>query len=140
MDKKISEYIISKKVFSIATSVNNIPYSANCYYAFDPTTFSLLFLSDKTTRHIKEAILNNIIAGTISSEAKTVATIKGIQFTGKFIVPTDENKEDFYTIYYKKFPFAKLKPAPIWAVSIEFIKMTDNTLGFGTKLIWEKDK
>ena len=139
MNQAILTYLKKMKVFSLATSENNIPYSANCYYAFDENTISLLFLSDTKTRHIKEAIKNLNVAGTISSTAKTVATIKGVQLTGKFIVPTTNEKEKFYAIYYKRFPFAKLKPAPIWGVKVDYIKMTDNTLGFGTKLMWEKE-
>lgn len=137
MDKKIVRYLTKMKVCSMATTVNNVPYCANCYYAFDEKTSLILFLSDEKTRHIKEALQNKNVAGTIYSNAKTIATLKGIQFTGKFIVPTEENKAKFYSIYYKKYPFAKLKPAPIFGILLDFVKMTDNSLGFGTKIIWE---
>ena len=38
----------------------------------------------------------------------------------------------------KKFPYAVLMKTTLWILEIEYIKMTDNRLGFGKKLIWEK--
>jgi len=85
-----------------------------------------------------EALKNKNVAGTINTDVITVAKIKGIQFTGEFINPEGAQKEEFYSLYYHKFPFAKAKPSPIWGINLTFIKMTDNTLGFGKKLIWER--
>lgn len=137
MDKKISEYISENKVMTIATSVNNIPYCANCFYVFDEEKNILIFLSDDTTRHIKEALLNRNVAGTINTEVTTVAKIKGIQFVGEFIQPNEEEKKLFYDTYYNKFSFAKAKPSLVWGIKLHFVKMTDNTLGFATKLKWK---
>lgn len=138
MDKKIVKYISGNKVLTLATSVEDKPHCANCFYVFDEVNKILIFLSDDATQHIKEALENNNLAGTINTEVTTVAKIQGIQFTGEFINPSKEQQKDFYSIYYKKFPFAKTKPSPIWGIELNWIKMTDNTLGFGKKLIWTK--
>ena len=138
MEKKITAYIQENKVLTIATSVNDIPYCANCFYVFDEANKTLIFLSDPSTRHIVEALQNNKIGGSIQNGVTTVAKIQGIQFTGDFINPTDEQATHFYNAYYKNFPFAKAKPSPIWGIQLNWIKMTDNTLGFGKKLIWER--
>jgi len=138
MDQKIVNYISKNKVLTLATSINDKPHCANCFYVFDEVNKILIFLSDTTTQHIKEAIQNNTVAGTINTEVTTVAKIRGIQFMGNFVNPSKEQQKDFYSIYYKKFPFAKAKPAKIWGVQLSWIKMTDNTLGFGKKLIWER--
>jgi len=137
MDKKIASYISDNKVITFATSVNDKPHCAHCFYVFDEATKTLIFLSDSETQHIKNALLNNEVGGTISTDVTTVAKIKGMQFTGEFINPTEEQKASFYKAYYHKFPFAKAKPSPIWGIQLSWIKMTDNTLGFGKKLIWE---
>jgi uncharacterized protein YhbP (UPF0306 family) len=137
MDKKIVKYITENKVFTIATSVNNKPYCAHCFYVFDEVTTTLIFLSDNETQHMKNALLNGKVAGTISTDVTTVAKIKGIQFTGEFVNPSEQQQKDFYALYYHKFPFAKAKPSPIWGINLQTIKMTDNTLGFGKKLIWK---
>ena len=40
--------------------------------------------------------------------------------------------------YLKRFPVAALMDTQLWVVKLTFIKMTDNRLGFGKKLVWEK--
>lgn len=138
MDKKILNYIKKNKVLTMATSVNHQPYCAICFYVFDEQNNSLVFLSDATTKHITDAITNKKVAGTITTEVVTVAKIQGIQFTGEFVNPTKEQEIHFYDKYYSKFPFAKAKPSPIWGIELFSIKMTDNTLGFGKKLMWNR--
>ena len=76
--------------------------------------------------------------GTVNNEVTSIAKIQGIQFTGKLIIPDEKQKDHFYKAYLMKFPFAIAKPSPILGVQLEWIKMTDNTLGFGKKLIWEE--
>lgn len=138
MDKRIVKFIEENKVLTICTSKDNVPYSASCFYAYDEENQRLIFSSENDTRHIEEALENTAVSGTINTENKTVAKIQGIQFTGKFINPDEEQQKAFYQTYYKRFPFAKAKPAPIWAIELTWIKMTDNTLGFGKKLEWER--
>lgn len=136
MDKKIITYISKNKVFTMATSVENQPYCAICFYVFDETRNFLIFLSDNTTKHISDALKNSMVAGTITTDVVSVAKIQGIQFEGVFVNPSKEMQEDFYSKYYDKFPFARAKPSPIWGIELTAIKMTDNTLGFGKKLMW----
>ncbi len=138
MDEKIIKYIKKNKVLTIATSVDYFPYCAICFYVFDEQSTTLIFLSDITTKHITDALTNNKVAGTITTEVVTVAKIQGIQFTGEFINPDEIQEASFYEKYYSKFPFAKAKPSPIWGVQLSSIKMTDNTLGFGKKLLWDR--
>ena len=80
MENKIEAYILERKVFTLATCNNNIPYCANCYYVYNNESKTLIFLSSDTTRHIAEALSNNKVAGTIDNDDTTVAKIKGLQF------------------------------------------------------------
>ena len=139
MEKKIVSYLKGNKVLSYCTSIDQQPYCATCFYVYDEENQRLIFLSDDSTRHIRESLQNEKVAGVITKDFKTIAQISGIQFTGNFINPDEELSSDFYNRYYDKFPFAKAKPSPIWAIDLHYIKMTDNTLGFGKKLIWEKE-
>ncbi len=140
MEKRIRDFINNNKVLTMCTSVENMPYCASCFYAFDEINNLLIFSSENHTKHIQQAIANTKVSGTINTENKTIAKIQGIQFLGEFINPDEEQQKVFYRIYYNRFPFAKAKPAPIWAIELTWIKMTDNTLGFGKKLEWEKSK
>ena len=139
MNKRIQKFITENKVLTMCTSKENVPYCASCCYAYDEENQLLIFSSENHTRHIEEAIKNSQVAGTINTESKTVAKIQGIQFKGEFIIPNEEQQSNYYQIYYKKFPFAKAMKAPIWAIELTWIKMTDNTLGFGKKLEWESE-
>lgn len=42
-------------------------------------------------------------------------------------------------VYLKRFPFAALMDTTLWVLQIDYAKMTDNRLGFGKKLIWERE-
>lgn len=137
MERRIIDFITNNQVLTIATVVDSNPYCANCFYVFDESSNTLIFLSDKKTRHVQEATANHRIAGTIWDGETTVSDLRGIQFTGKFIVPDKQLTNDFYAIYYSKFPFAEKIPSPVWGIQLDWLKMTDNTLGFGKKLIWK---
>ncbi|EGF0722467.1 hypothetical protein IBO59_003311 [Salmonella enterica] len=41
--------------------------------------------------------------------------------------------------YIRRFPVARVLPAPVWEIRLDEIKFTDNTLGFGKKLHWLRD-
>ena len=43
------------------------------------------------------------------------------------------------TAYLKRFPFAIAVKLDLWMLPIDYIKMTDNRLGFGKKLEWVRE-
>ena len=98
----------------------------------------LVFKSDKDTKHIKDALQNKHIAGTIIPDKTEIGKIKGIQFNGIFKEPQDDLLSEAKTNYYKRFPFARAFKGNLWLVKLTYVKFTDNTLGFGRKLEWEK--
>jgi uncharacterized protein len=138
LDKSVLLFIQSQSVLTIATCKDNIPSSATCFYAFLEIYNLLIFKSNRETKHISEALQNSHVAGTIVPDKSEVGKIKGIQFTGSFIEPNKELLEESKTAYYKKYPFAIAFKGDIWAIELTALKFTDNTLGFGKKLQWEK--
>ena len=138
MDKRIHSFIDEQKNLTFCTSVNNQPYGANCFYAFVEEEKLFVFKSDKTTKHISDALINEKVAGTILPDISKTGTLRGIQYVGKFVLLTDDLFEKAKKHYYKKFPFATIVPGELWALELYSIKMTDNTLGFGKKLHWER--
>jgi uncharacterized protein YhbP (UPF0306 family) len=139
LDKKIIEFINEHHVLTLAVSNNNIPYCANCFYAFDKENKKLIFTSDNSTRHIADTIENNKVAGSIVLETKQVGKIQGIQFNGIIEEITDDYYKKANKFYLKRFPYAVLKTTSLWSVELKYIKMTDNRLGFGKKLIWGEE-
>ena len=139
IDERIIKFIKKHHVLTLATSHNNEPYCANCFYAFMNDEKMFVFTSDYETKHVKDAIDNKSVAGSIVLETKIVGKIQGIQFTGNIFEPKDDllRKAKYY--YLKRFPFAILMQTTLWVVSIDFLKMTDNQLGFGKKMIWKNE-
>jgi uncharacterized protein YhbP (UPF0306 family) len=42
------------------------------------------------------------------------------------------------TAYLLRFPFALAAKLDLWILEIDYVKMTDNRLGFGKKLEWRR--
>ncbi|HMU77077.1 MAG TPA: hypothetical protein PKA86_04575 [Bacteroidia bacterium] len=137
MDAQIENFIGSQKNMTLCTSINNTPECANCFYTFMPDGDYLIFKSKKTTGHVSHALVNNKVAGTILPDISKIGSIKGIQFSGVFLEPQEDLLEKAKKIYYSKFPLALGISGELWLIKLTYTKMTDNTLGFGKKLIWE---
>jgi uncharacterized protein YhbP (UPF0306 family) len=137
-DQKIITFLKKHHVMTLATSVDQQPWCANCFYAFDSEKMSLIFTSDFETRHIREAVQNSKVAGNVVLETSVIGKIQGIQFAGELILPQGDEAERVNSIYLKRFPFAVLMNTTLWEFRIDYAKMTDNRLGFGKKLVWER--
>ena len=144
IDPKIVEFIKEHHVLTLATSINNKPYCATMFYISqfndnaNPKSMCFIFTSDNETRHAQEATENKHIAGAIALETSIVGKIQGIQFTGIIEKLEGKKLKDAKISYIKKFPVAALATLHLWEIEVEFIKLTDNRLGFGKKLIWSK--
>lgn len=137
--KRIWSFLSNQTVLNIATSINDVPYCASCFYVFDEKNKLLAFKSKKDSRHIKEVLQQKNVAGTVLPDKLKLGTVKGIQFQGKLIFPNEKTSSAIKGIYYSKFPYAMAVPGDIWIIELSFIKLTDNQLGFGKKLVWSKD-
>ena len=130
IDKRVIEFIKEHHLLTLATCKENKPYCANCFYAYDIKKSRFIIASSEETKHIKDIHVNNSIAGTISLETNKVGLIRGIQFTG--IIKKAKTKEK--ALYLKTFPFALALNPTLWSLHVDYIKFTDNRLGFGKKL------
>lgn len=136
---RIIGFIASQQVFTLATCGSHEPWCAPCYYAFETDQMRLVFMSQSDTRHIREMLAHDTVAGSILPDRSTVGKIRGIQFTGK-AVPCNRQTEGemLRDLYFKRFPFARAMKGECYAVMLDTVKMTDNTLGFGSRLHWER--
>lgn len=136
VDKKIVAFIRRHHVLTLATSVEGEPYCAACFYAYDKERNRLIFTSDDATRHAQQMIANAKVAIGITLETRVVGKVQGAQICGIAERGDEEDRRN----YIKRFPYAAVAPLNIWAVVPTFIKLTDNTLGFGKKLIWNNQE
>jgi len=135
LDKKIIHFIERHHVMTLATlSSDGHPYCANCFYAYDRERNLLIFSSDETTRHVADMTVHPEVACSIVLETKIVGKLQGVQICGRAGRGDDKAKSDFIG----RFPYTAVMPLNIWTVEPDFVKLTDNTLGFGKKLVWTK--
>jgi uncharacterized protein YhbP (UPF0306 family) len=138
-EKRITDFLKRHHVLTLATSASNQPWCANCFYVYLEEENILAFTSDKKTRHIRESSNQSQVAGSIVLETRMIGKIQGIQFLGNIEEPTETLLETVRNAYIRRFPIAMLMDTTMWIVRLTYIKMTDNRLGFGKKLIWEPD-
>jgi uncharacterized protein YhbP (UPF0306 family) len=138
VEERIIRFFRKHHVLTIATTVDNEAWCANCFYAYLEKDNVLVFTTDADTRHGKEFVMNPVVAGSVVLETKIIGMIRGIQFQGIVSEPKDEMLNIAKSAYLKRFPFAALMETRLWVVDLTLIKMTDNRLGFGKKVIWEK--
>lgn len=135
----IWDFISNTDVFTLATCRHGKPHCTPCFYAFDKEGKRLIFKSDTGTRHVTELLLHSQVAGSILPKNIAIGKVKGIQFSGRALsLKETEAHDQLRKLYYRQFPFALPMKGQLWIVEIETIKMTDNTLGFGTKLHWKR--
>lgn len=137
MDERIIKFIKKHHVLTLATvNSEGMPYVANCFYAYDNKRNRFVFTSDLTTRHGAEMAANGSVALSIVLETRIVGRVQGLQVTGKAHRGDDEARKS----YIKRFPYAAAADLELWMVEPTFMKLTDNTLGFGKKLIWQSEE
>ena len=136
-EKRIVDFINEHHVLTLATCVENQPWCTNCFYVYLEDENCFVYTSDDETRHVKEVLVNTKVAASVVVETNVVGKIQGIQLTGTMVRPGNELDSKVKKAYLKKFPFAVLMKTSLWVLKPDFIKMTDNRLGFGKKLIWK---
>jgi len=137
-DPKITTFLKKHHVLTLATVSGDQPWVANCFYAFVEGQMAFVFTSGHETRHIQEVTQNNKVAGNVVLETSIVGKIQGIQFSGTLTKAEGEALDKASSAYLKRFPFAALMDTTLWILTIDYLKMTDNRLGFGKKLQWER--
>lgn len=137
MDERFIKFIRKHHVLTLATvNGEGMPYVANCFYAYDAKRNMLVFTSDTTTRHGAEMAANCSVAISIVLETRVVGRVQGLQIVGTAERGDDEARRS----YIKRFPYAAAAPLELWMVRPSMMKLTDNTLGFGKKLIWQSEE
>jgi len=136
IDSRFIKFLRKHHVLTIATTVENEPWCANCFYIYLEEENALVFTTDADTRHGEEFLKNPLVAGSVVLETIVIGKIQGIQFQGLVSEPEGDMLSKAKWAYLKRFPPAVLMDTHLWMVKLTLIKLTDNRLGFGEKLIW----
>lgn len=137
VDKRIVAFLKAQTALTLATSFNNIPYCSSCFFAYSEADNLILFKSSENTAHIEQGLKNEKVAISVLPDKLVTGKVQGIQMAGNFSKAEGDIYSSAKKVYYKKYPFALAIPGEVWVVKPTWIKFTDNTLGFGSKLKWE---
>lgn len=133
MESKIIAFIREHHLLTLATSGERL-WCCSMFYAFDAETVSFIVASDEESEHMRNIRFNTHVAGTVALETKIVGKIQGIQYSGVI----QSCPEPLRGLYFEAFPYARIMNPTLWQIRIDEIKMTDNTLGFGKKIMWKR--
>lgn len=136
IDSKIVKFIERHHVMTLATvGSDGAPYCCNAFYSYDAGREVLVFASNEETTHAVQMMNDERVAASIVLETKVVGKLQGLQITGRVVRGEALDRDS----YLSKFPFAAVAPLTLWRLELEFMKLTDNRLGFGKKIIWRRE-
>ena len=138
IDEQIIHFLNEHHLLNLATSQNNKPYCCNLFYVYDQVSNQLIFSTETKTKHAQDFICNTNVEGSIALETKEVSKIQGVQLLGTIYELKAARLQSAKEQYIQAFSYAANMDIHLWAMPLNFIKMTHNKLGFGKKLIWEK--
>ena len=132
----ISRWLAKQHVVTWCVQQEGELWCANAFYLFDAQKVAFYILTEEKTRHAQMSGPQAAVAGTVNGQPKTVALIRGVQFKGEIRRLEGEESDLARKAYNRRFPVARMLSAPVWEIRLDEIKFTDNTLGFGKKMIW----
>lgn len=137
MDKRIVNFLKKHHVLTLATTTPGecTSWCSNLFYVYSEQTNSLVFTSDDATRHAQEFMAMNTVAATVTRQSRVVARLRGVQMTG---IVSRADEPMYRKAFLQAFPYAALSLRQMWRMEILHAKFTDNTLGFGSKIIYNK--
>ncbi len=136
--QQIAHFLSKQHVLTLCAGNGLDMWCANCFYVFDAGVMALWLMTETHTRHGELMLQNSRVVGTIAPKPKTIALIRGVQYRAEAVMLSGDEERLARARYCKRFPIAKVMKTPVWQLSLQEVKMTDNTLGFGTKLHWTR--
>ncbi len=134
----IRDFLAEHQVLSLALCQGEQPWAASAFFAYEDHGQRLLLLSSHDTQHGRCLATNPLVAGTIAGQFTEIAQIRGLQFAGSCRVLQGDEADAALATYYQRFPQARGMLAPVWEIRPTQLKLTDNRLGFGTKILWNR--
>lgn len=101
----VLDYLSRNRLMAFGTSVNNRPWTATVFFAFDEH-FRLFFFSQPGTRHCRNIEKNPRVAVTMHQYHGEPNAVRGIQIAGKARRVSRPEYRRAYALYKKRFPWA----------------------------------
>ena len=140
IDSRIVDFIAEHHVLTVACSSRDGElWCANAFYVFDEQEMVFIITSEEKTLHAQLFLENPRVTGSVVLETEQVGKIQGLQFAGTVRRCEGGLFDRCRLQYLKRFPYAVFKGGEVWILRPDRMKYTDNRLGFGKKLLWERD-
>ena len=136
----IAAFIAAQTVATVCcTNADQQLHCFSCYYAFDAGQTLLYFKTSADTQHMQWLQAMPQTAGSILPDKLQKLVVKGIQWSGVLLAEDDPLAAHAGKQYHLKYPFALAMPGTVRTIRLDTIKMTDNSLGFGSKVHWKRE-
>ena len=138
LEAGMARFIGRHHLMMLATQGGEGVHAASLFYAWEPESCRFIFTSAPETLHARHFTADPRVAAAIAPETSRIGRIRGVQLRGRVSRPEAGEQEALERLFRRRFPFAALMSLDLWVLEPEWIKYTDNTLGFGTKSVWER--
>ena len=145
----IARFLEERNTLSLATTQADQPWAASVLFASDQA-LNIYFVSDPKTHHGQDLGANTRVAGTVNGNCEGWSDIQGVQLTGHASQVPNPDRSRVLTLYLDKFADVaqlirqprsdqdkliggRLATTPFYQLRPEWIRLIDNTRGFGFK-------
>jgi uncharacterized protein YhbP (UPF0306 family) len=136
--RSLRRFLRRNQVLSLSTlSAGGELYTTPLFYAFCEKPLQFFMVSGHCSRHVADIYVNPQVSCCIYTQGRNIVSLQGIQATG-FIQPApDQNLAEklFFRRFFYARPFFVREKNIFMRLDIEYLKFTDNSCGFGTKII-----
>ena len=141
MNERIVRFLKKHHVLTLATAgEGGTLHCSNLFYAWLEEERAFVFTSSLDTKHAQDALRRPEVAASVVLETRVVGNVQGVQLRGVMFRPEDERLQKAKKRYLRRFPYAAVMDLELWLLEATWLKFTDNTLGFGKKLVWERNE
>jgi uncharacterized protein len=146
---EIQRALAAHTTLTVAYVDHGHPHACAVFYALTDEG-SLIFLTARSTRHGRVLSAQgppSRVAFTAQAEGQAWSTITGLQGRGACWRPDGGSLDAARTAYDRRFPFVAESPrlvealsrADYWEIRPDWLRLIDNTVGFGHKTEWDRE-
>ncbi|ARR00140.1 MULTISPECIES: hypothetical protein [Campylobacter] len=130
MNEKIVKFIKDEHILTLGVNSPDGAYLCSCFYAFiEPNLIIVAFGSG--SYHLRAIQSDNRVFINIALQTDIVGKIQGLQAKG--VISKSDIKEH-KSAYISRFAYARFMKLNLYTIRLNWLKFTDNSLGFGKKI------
>jgi uncharacterized protein YhbP (UPF0306 family) len=141
LEKRIKRFLAAHTTLTLATiAKDGRPQAAALFFA-EMEDLSLVFISERKTRHSQHIKRDSRVAATIYADGQAWQSIQGVQLEGRCAALSGQAAKTARRVYLAKYPFigqnkflaAMLNLVTFYRIEPTWIRLIDNSQGFGHK-------